>query len=495
MPCYCGSDDPSRAMRRLRGAAVALFLGLVTAAGARAQAPAPTATPAPATADDRLEQLEREVEAMRSQLQALQQQQQQQQATEAQPAAAPTPAPGAPGATPDVSELARRVDVLAEEVAAMKLGESAATVTADEPQQGFGPAASKVYRQEHGLSLGGYGEILYQDFDGRRDDGSPADESDELTLERAVVYVGYKFNDQWLFNSELEWEEGGEENSVEFAYLDYLWRPHLNVRFGHVLMPMGFLNELHEPTVYLGAKRPLTERFIIPSTWHQSGAGLFGEAGQLTWRTYVVTGLDASGFSAEGLREGRQEGEVNATDFAWVGRLDWTPMQGLLVGGSAYSGNSGQGLVDPDGRRVDARTSLFEGHGEWRWRGLEARALFARAHVGDAARIDAALDLQGDASVGDEMQGWYTQVGWDVLSQRGDGHMQLIPFARWETIDTQRSVPGGFLRNPANDRDVLTLGLSFKPFEQTVIKLDWQDEKNAADSGLDQWNLGIGYVF
>jgi hypothetical protein len=392
-------------------------------------------------------------------------------------------------------ELARRIDVLAQEIEAMRLGE--ATATADQTQQGFGPAASKVYRQERGLSIGGYGEVLYQRPEGKADDGSDSGEEAELTLERTVLYVGYKFDDQWLFNSELEWEEGGEENAVEFAYLDYLWRPALGVRFGHLLMPVGFLNELHEPTVYLGNIRPLTERLVLPSTWHQSGAGLFGDAGPLTWRAYVTTGFDATGFSAaEGLRGGRQEFGEAAGELAVVGRLDWTPMQGLLVGGSAYTGNSGQDLEDSAGRKIDARTSIFEGHAEWRWRGLEARVLAARAKVDDVARLDEGLDLESaEDSVGSQLQGWYAQLGYDVLSQRGEGKSQLVPFVRWESLDTQHRLPRGLARNGAADRDILTLGIDYKPIEPIVLKLDFDNHRNAAGTGVDRWSLGVGYVF
>ena len=68
----------------------------------------------------------------------------------------------------------------------------------------------------------------------------------------AVLYFGYKFNDRFLFNSEIEFEHGSTEDdgevSVEFAYLDYLWRKPLNVRAGLLLLPLGFVNELHEPS-------------------------------------------------------------------------------------------------------------------------------------------------------------------------------------------------------------------------------------------------------
>ena len=398
-----------------------------------------------------------------------------------------------------IEELERRLDVLAGELERRELGETA--VRADSGEHGYGPAASKVYRTNQGLSVGGYGEVLYQGFDSTRDDGSAAGERDTLDLERAVVYLGYKLSDDWLFNSEIEYEHGavGEEHEgevgVEFAYLDYLWKPQLSFRAGLVLVPMGFLNELHEPTVFLGARRPDVEDRIIPTTWRENGFGLFGEAGPFSYRTYVINGFDGSRFEAEGLHEGKQDGsQAAAEDFAWVGRLDYHPVPGALVGASAYVGDSGQGLEDPRGRRIGLRTTLYEGHAEWRWRGLELRALGVRADLSDVARLDRTLGLVGEESVGSRLSGGYLQAGYDLLASRSTGR-QLIPYARWETLDTQAAVPDGYSRGPANRVRSLTLGIAFKPIDQVIFKADYQDYRNDAGTGLDQVNVGMGYIF
>lgn len=452
-------------VRRLPIVALALFALLAGAAGALAQ-----------DTDDRVRELERQVEELRAAVEALR---------SGQPAAEA-------GAPPDTAELERRIEVLAGEIERLKLGE--AVVEADESVGGFGPAASKVYRRAQGLSIGGYGEAIYERFDDRNDAGGAgrADQSDAL---RAIVYVGYKFDDKWLFNSEIEFEHGGREVALEFAYLEYLWRPQLGFRFGHLLLPMGFVNELHEPTVFLGVKRPTLEQIVLPSTWHENGFGLFGEAGPLAYRSYVVNGMRAAGFTAGGLRGGRQGGNrALSEDLAWVTRLDYRPLDGVLVGGSFYLGDSGQDLALA-GRQVDVGTQIVEAHAELRWRGLEARLLAAQAELDDVAALNAAVGLSGDRSVGEELGGWYAQVGYDLLSHFGGGERQLVPFVRWEQIDTQDAVPAGFRRNPANDQEILTYGLEFQPKEQIVFKLDFQDVDNGAGTGLDQVNLGVGYVF
>jgi cell division protein FtsB len=461
-----------------KGNVMVLVLALVLAAAAFGQT---------GSTEDRVRDLEKQVEQLKAEIAAMK--------------------GGDEAAAGDrIAELERRIEVLAGEIEKLKIGEAAAS--ADQSDYGLGPAASKVYRTERGLSIGGYGEFIYQHIDGEEgEDESLAAKSgeeeeeeeaaagDHLDVRRAVVYFGYKWNDRILLNSEIEYEHAGDEVSVEFAYLDFLWRPQLNLRAGLLLMPVGFLNELHEPTVFLGADRPEVETRILPTTWSEAGFGLFGNAGPFTYRSYVVNGLDASGFTDDGLRGGRQGGkEADAEDLAWVGRLDYTGVPGLLLGGSAYAGKSGQGIETPGGRKLSVGTRIFEGHLEWKWRGLELRALGAQADLDDVAALNSALDLEGDESVGEKLRGYYVQLGYDVLAGRG-GARALIPFARWESLNTQDAVPAGFAVNPDTDLDVLTLGLAYKPIEQIVLKVDYQNVDNRAKTGADRFSFLLGYVF
>jgi hypothetical protein len=71
----------------------------------------------------------------------------------------------------------------------------------------------------------------------------------------------------------------------------------------------------------------------------------------------------------------------------------------------------------------------------------------------------------------------------------------LTPYLRWETIDTQEAVPEGWTSNPATEQEILTLGLAYMPIEQLIIKLDYQDIDDGADTGIDQFSLNLGYIF
>ncbi len=378
-------------------------------------------------------------------------------------------------------ELRRRIDVVAEEQERLELGELVPPV--GESQWGLGPAASKVYGVESGISLGGYGEALYR-FSNR---------SDEFDFLRGVLYVGYRFDEDWVLNSEFELEHAstGEEGevSLEFAYLDYLHDPALNARAGLVLIPMGFLNELHEPTTFLSATRPETERRIIPSTWREMGAGVFGDAGPISYRTYIVNGFDATGFGDTGLRGGRQDGsKAKAEDLAIVARADWTDTPGLLAGGSVYYGDSGQDQAGLGG----TGTSIYEVHAEWKARGLWLRGLFAHAEVDDVTQLNNALGFVGNKSVGEELEGWYVEAGYDIWALIDPEAPAVVrPYVRYERVDTQAEVPTGFASSPANDFDVVTVGINVQPIDQLAFKLEYQDFETAAD-GV---NLSVGYAF
>jgi hypothetical protein len=449
----------------------------------------------PATADevdDRLNALEAMIETLQTEIAAL-------RAERAAAAPAPAVTEAAPGDVEQrLTEVERRQEIQAAEIERLDIG--AAAVEADGGLYGLGESASKVYRVEQGLSIGGYGEMLYESIDSSRDDGSDSNARDRLDFLRAILYTGYKFGDDWIFNSELEFEHAstgsGGEVSVEFAYLDRLINPDVNARIGMVLVPMGLVNELHEPTLFLGAKRPDVERVIIPSTWRENGFGLFGEAGPVSYRTYMINGLRADGFSSAGLRSGRQKGALAfAEDFAWVGRLDYTATPGLLAGVSLYTGDSGQDLRHPSGSEIDATTTIWEGHVDWKWRGLQARALYAESSIDDVAELNQALGFTGSRSIGESLEGGYVQVGYDLFAHRGNDRRSLTPYARWETFDTQAEVPAGFTRDPARDVESLTLGLALQPLDQIIFKLDYQDYDNEADTGVDQWNVAVGYLF
>ena len=396
--------------------------------------------------------------------------------------------------------LQQEVEALSQDVESIDLGGLVPPLS--EAKRGVGQGAAKVYDIEQGLSIGGYGEFLFQQRSGR------TDQSDAL---RAILYFGYKFDERWVFNSEIEWEHGStgaptprQQNgsvSLEFGYLDYLHSDALNVRAGLLLSPMGLINQLHEPTTFLPSSRPQTELRIIPSTWREMGLGVYGDLGDFSYQAYLMTALDGEGFSDSGLRGGRQKGARSASDdFSWISRLDYVGVNGLNVGGSFSVGEHGQDNLAPNpdpniSTPVDIgslQTFMWELHLDYRAGPWTLRALYAQADLDDVDPFNSARQLAADDRLADSMNGYYGEVGFDVLTLLAPGQRaQLIPFARYERIDTQASVPAGAVADRSQADEILTFGLNYKPVPQVVVKLDYE----RWDDDFDRLNLLFGYVF
>ncbi|TBR21951.1 hypothetical protein EPO15_09030 [bacterium] len=415
-------------------------------------------------------------------------------------------APAARAQDAKMADLERKVEALAGEIERLKLGEAA------EPDLkaalGLGPAAAKVYQKSpKRVSVGGYGEMVYENYQPKKQNGTGAGKRDVVDLSRAILYVGYKFSDRVTFNSEIEFEHATEgkrgEVSVEMAALDFKpFDDRLGLRAGLMLMPVGLVNEMHEPTTFNGAKRPSVESNVIPSTWRENGVGLFGEWGPASYRSYVVSGLQAAtdtgvtGFSASsGLRNGRSSGSKSyMQDAAWVTRLDLSPAEGFLFGGSLYVGEADQSQL----RLPAVPVTLWETHAKLAWRGAELRALYAQVKVGNVDSLNAVQGnaVGGTGSVGSDMFGGYLEAAYDVLTPWGNPKGQsLTPFVRYERYDTQAGVPHAWVKNPSNSRVEYTVGAGYKPLTQVVLKADHQFLKDQGQTGVGQTNLAIGYIF
>ena len=415
------------------------------------------------------------------------------------PAEAPaTAAGGAQATTPEqVEELRRRLDVLAAEVERLRSGEPEELELPEARRRALGlaPSAAATYRRaSEGVSFAGYGEMLVENFAGENEAGAGGAPTTRFDFLRAVLYAGYRFNDRFLFNSEIEVEHGNEI-FVEFAYVDYLATDNLTLRGGLILLPLGLVNEFHEPNVFLGARRPETEQRIIPSTFRENGGGILASLGPVNVRAYLTNGLNGAGFSAAGLRGGRQRGiQARAANLAFTGRVDVTPIPGVFAGVGLFTGGAGQEQVVFNGERLDVGTTITEVHAQAQLRGFDVRGLFAHATVDDAGDASRALRLALTAPIAETMQGGYVQVGYDVLSQFNT-EVAITPYVRYEHVDTQHEVPAGFVRDLTRDGDFRTVGIDVKPIPNVVLKAEHQWLTNAAGTGRNQFNVNLGYSF
>jgi hypothetical protein len=280
----------------------------------------------------------------------------------------------------------------------------------------------------------------------------------------------------------------------------------VNVRVGLVLVPMGYINEIHEPTFYFGAERPEVERLILPSTWRENGVGIFGRiADRIDYRAYVINGFEGSDFTSGGLRGGRQKGSrALANDFAFVARVDVDVVPGLQVGGSVYTGQSGQeeDVEDPNDDTntlgvPDARTTIYELHAQYKGYGASLRALWTEAFIDEAGRLSRVLGKGTTSAIANHMRGFYVEAAYDILPIfQEETRMTLEPYFRYERYDTQRDVSNlVFSPDKSKDIDLYVAGLQFKPIPQVVFKLDFRHFDPAEGDRADEVQALVGYVF
>lgn len=375
-----------------------------------------------------------------------------------------------------------KLAVLQEEIEHLKLQMAEADKNRSGGIQGFADRTT----------VGGYGELHYNNFRG----GATA--SDEIDMHRFVLYFGHKFNDVVSFKSEVELEHSNTENAgeveLEQAYLDFNFNKQLNAKAGIFLIPLGMLNETHEPPTFYGVERNQIETRIIPSTWWEAGVGVYGEAlPGLNYQLNITSSPDSGRFSEpeKGYREIRTNvSEAPAEDLGVSGAINYTGVPGLLVGTAFFTGNTGQdGASNAALKGVDARLTLWDVHARYQKDRIDLRALYAQGRLGDASRVAAAT---GEATP-EKIKGWYAEAAYHIWKE---GDQDLAPFVRYEAWDTHDDVPSGVTRDSAFKNHVWTVGANYWPHPQVVLKGDFQSfDKEDDDKGDKRVNMGLGYMF
>jgi hypothetical protein len=326
----------------------------------------------------------------------------------------------------------------------------------------------------------------------------------EADLHRFVLMVGHTFTDRLKFWSEVEVEhafvEGAEESgevAIEQAYVDLMVHRRFNLRTGMVLVPVGIINERHEPPTFHGVERTFVDTVIVPTTWRDTGVGAFGDLGRgFSYRAYLVPGVDATGFTAEeGIKDGRQQGgRADASDPAVTGRLEYR-RAGLTAGGSFWTGGSGFGLI-----RLDIETpTVSVGSLDARYRRgrHELRGQWSVVNIGGAGDLNRALQLQSGNSpnIASRLLGAYGEVATRVSP---DAWLhELVAFGRYELFDTQNKMPEGFLPIEELQRSAVVIGATYFPDPDVAYKFDVSREFNKSEDVRGPWrvNFGVGWWF
>ena len=339
----------------------------------------------------------------------------------------------------------------------------------------------------------------YMDFHfNRPTDGTPG----VLDFHRFVLLFTHRFSDRLRFVSELELEHGfvegleeGGELELEQAYLDFLLTPSLNFRAGMLLVPVGIINERHEPPVFHGVERPFVDTVIVPTTWFDAGAGVHGAFGRgFRYRVYAMAPLDATQFSAEeGLRGAAQHGsESQVRNVAFTGRVEYVGTRGLQTGFSFWRGDTGFTLP-----RIDTKAGVYEFDARFTRGRFEARGQHARVFIGGAGALNDAMGrLTGiDPNIAEQLQGSYLEASYRVLPSSAPHDAAL--FLRYENFDTQFRMPAGSVKLPQFDRDAWVVGATYWVDPDIAIKFDCSHVRNqsAIIPAPHSVNVGLGWWF
>ena len=317
-------------------------------------------------------------------------------------------------------------------------------------------------------SVGGYGE-LHANF--------PENGVNDIDFHRFVLFFNHDFNDWITLYTELELEHSlaadGEEGEIELeqAFIRMDWTQQFSTDAGVFLMPVGILNETHEPNTFYGVERNTVEKYIIPSTWWEGGIkGTYRMDNGLAFDGAITSGLDVE----EGyIRGGRQKVSKAVNEEAAVtGRVKYTGIAGLEVAASILYQNdldqsSGAGNVDADYSGLLSTAHIDYSNGNFR-----LRALYAR------------WDLDGDVHAdAEEQTGYYIEPSyrWKLSDQYGD----LGIYTRYSDLEYINK------KFALTKSEILEVGVNYWPTENVVFKADYQNFVDADDV----FNLGVGYQF
>jgi hypothetical protein len=404
--------------------------------------------------------------------------------------------PAAQAQSATEAELVRRLDRLAAELADLK--SQLATLQqqkAAAPVVGAAAPAEPPRAAEAATVLSSYGEINYN-----RPTRSGQSQNAQADLRRFVLGLQHRFDERTKVVAELEVEhaiasaDDPGEVEVEQAYVERDTGRGWALRGGLFLIPIGLLNENHEPTAYYGVERNFVETAIIPSTWREGGVQIVGRLDDgLTLQGGLSTGFDLTKWDATA-GEGQESplGSIHqelvlakARDIAVFGAVNWRGVPGLQLGGGLFTGGATHGQM-----AASSRVTLWDLHARWtpgRW---DLSALYARGSISHTAALNTPL-VGNPTLIPATLDGAYLQAAYRLWSAQD---LALVPFLRWERYNTARSYADlgpGLTPDAAAAERVWTAGANLQLSSGVVVKADLQ--RFARNAG--RFNLGLGWSF
>lgn len=385
----------------------------------------------------------------------------------------------------------------------------ATNIQAQKADTSFSQNAANTLLQKESrnkLTIGTYAQIDYN-----QQVGDTVRHNGTLDVHRLVLLLAYKFSEKTSFVTEIEFEHV-KEVFIEQAFLNIQLNDWINLRGGLMLVPMGIINEYHEPTTFLSVERPLVDKYIVPTTWREIGLGIAGHfrSASVGYQLYVFNGFLGYDGSAkfrgvDGYRKGRQKAAKSVFTFPNLSaKIDYYGVPGLKIGLAGYIGKSGTTSYNNLNTSDDIAVQIADSSVvSIAMVGLDARYRFKNILtrgqlIYSSNKNTAAYNVFGQTDLGSVLMGYYLELGYNFWSLIANNTKHdLIPFVRYEYYNTHQKVYSDAIKNPAFNRSDITFGISFKIVDGAVVKADYQIFKNGVENSrnVNVFNMGIGIWF
>ena len=328
----------------------------------------------------------------------------------------------------------------------------------------------------------------------------------KMDVHRLVTLIGYQLSRKTQFVSEIEVEHV-KEIFVEQAFIKHRLAKSISLKAGLIIIPMGMVNEMHEPTFFYSVERPLLDKLIIPSTWREVGIGLTGLLPEksLKYQLYLVNnplGYDGSAkvSGASGIRKARQKGaEAVVSSFPGLsGQIEYFGIDRFKLGISGYYGKTSTTLATTMDQSlenynvtVDSSTvnmTMATVHGMYTPGNLTLRGQYTLSSFQNTT----AYNEFANSDVPELMHGYYLLAAYDFHKSE---EITVAPFVRFSQLDNHLRVNEALEENRALKQNILTVGANYKPHPGVVFKFDYQFVQNRVTSNYNNLNLGVGVWF
>ena len=372
----------------------------------------------------------------------------------------------------------------------------------------------EVESAKHRLTIGGYGEAvasrMFYSNNYKRYTSADLYKNDkgfgQFDLPHVVLYLGYDFGKGWSLGTEIEFEHGGTESAVEIeeeetgeyeseverggeVALEQFWlqksfSPALNLRMGHMVVPVGGTNNAHMPTEFFTVYRPEGENTILPCTWHETGVSLWGKTGHWRYEAMFLAGLDADRFGNKGWihdGSGSPYEFKMATAYAGAMRIDNYRIKGLRLSVSGYLGNSANNTLNATGKYKGLHGTVAIGAFDFLYNDhyLIVRGNFDYGHLSNSLEITSAnMSTRADSpspktNIGEAAIALGIEAGYDIFSQIAsmrEREQRFYIFGRYDYYDSMYKTVKNMTDEKMWQRQKVTAGVNYYPIPQIAIK-------------------------